>query len=168
MLTADRIRELLRYDPATGVFTWKVERRRGPNNSYVFAKPGEAPGSYNAKGYWQIGVDGRNYGAHRLAFLYMTGEWPKDQVDHRDGDKANNRWANLRDATPSQNMSNRSAHANNRLGVKGVYRKGNGYAAQIYVNRESIYLGTYPTLQEAVAIRNAAASDLHGEYARAS
>jgi len=113
-LTAERLREVLRYEPETGVFVWRV---RAARRIHVGAVAGNISPS---SGYRFIGVDCRLYGAHRLAWLYMTGEWPKHQVDHVNMDCADNRWANLRDATCSQNTANSCVRINNKSGFKGV------------------------------------------------
>lgn len=84
--TAERVRELFRYDPETGIFTRLVD---SPMHR---AKAGETSASINSQGYAQIRVDGKRYKAHRLAWLHMTGEWPTQQIDHIDGNRANNRW----------------------------------------------------------------------------
>ena len=114
MLTADRLRELLNYDPDTGVFTYRVTR--APR-----FRPGDMAGHVDVHGYRVIGLDLRIYKAHRLAGLYMTGEWPKHEVDHKNLDKADNRWVNLRPATHGQNRQNIGALKNNWTGCKGVY-----------------------------------------------
>lgn len=160
MLTADRLRELLQYDPATGHFRWRVQR----NSFGGKTKIGATAGQLN-QGRIQIGLDGKRYLAHRLAWLYMTGAWPTLQIDHRDCDPLNNRWANLREATQSQNNANRRPRG--KLGFKGVSRNGNhGYFARIRVNGEEIYLGNFRTAVEAARVYAFAARDLHGEFAR--
>jgi hypothetical protein len=99
MLTAERLRELLHYDPDTGVFTWlRVKGRR--------VRVGALSGKANGGGYFQIGVDGRIYYAHRLAWLYVHGEWPVASIDHVNCDRCDNRLANLRPATKAQNAAN--------------------------------------------------------------
>jgi len=99
-VTAERLRELLHYDPRTGLFTYRVSRGR-------FAA-GTAAG-HQEKGSNRINIilDGRLYRAHRLAWLYITGEWPKLEIDHKDTDQSNNRWNNLRDVTSTVNKQNR-------------------------------------------------------------
>lgn len=162
MLTAARLREVLHYDPETGVFRWRMDRDRAGN-----AKAGDIAGRIASTGYRQIRVDNRLYKAHRLAFLYMTGEWPEQHVDHRDGDRLNNAWSNLREATPSQNGANRGATKRNKLGVKGVYRNHDGkFKASICLDGEQVYLGTFDTPAEAASIYAVAAKDMHGEFAR--
>jgi hypothetical protein len=100
MLTAERLRELLHYDPATAC-TWiaKVGPRSG-------IRIGSIAGRLNSNGHLQISVDGRRYMGHPLAYLYMNGAWPKNLIDHINMDMADNRWCNLRDATHSQNLCN--------------------------------------------------------------
>ena len=91
MITQSELKELLNYDPATGVFTWLVSRGR--------VKASSVAGHVHSRGYIVIMVDGRRHLAHRLAFVYMTGTFPDDQVDHINEIKADNRWINLREAT---------------------------------------------------------------------
>jgi hypothetical protein len=102
MLTAERLRELLDYDPETGRFIWRKDH---PTAKHI--KAGSVAGTKNGRGYWVIGVAGAKYVAHRLAWLYVTGEWPAHLVDHENGDRLDNRFANLREATDSQNNFNR-------------------------------------------------------------
>lgn len=161
MLTLARLRELLAYDPETGVFTWRVNRGA--------KRAGDVAGNKNCVlGYVLIGIDYRTYLAHRLAWLYMTGEWPADEVDHWDLDGANNRWVNLREATKGENGANRPAPANNTSGYKGVYwhARAGRWMAQIMKNQRSLYLGLHDTREEAAAAYLAAASKEFGEFAR--
>lgn len=107
-ITADRLRELLIYEPLTGLWCWLVR----PSNR---CHKGWFPGTINIAGghghsqnpYRRFKIDGKNYYAHDLAYLYMTGEWPKDQVDHEDRDSLNNIWVNLRPATNGENQLNK-------------------------------------------------------------
>ena len=154
-----RLRELLTYDPETGVFRWNV--RPGPFSN---VKAGSMAGGLNSDGYIQISVDGTKHKAHRLAWLYMTGEWPEHQIDHRDRNRANNAWANLREATPAQNAQNRPAFKN-KIGRPGVARNHRGYMARISINGERVYLGTFSTASDAEKAYRAAARDLHREFA---
>src|SRR5262245_14670047 len=100
LLTAARLRKLLHYDPRTGVFTWLVDRRGR------FARKGAKAGTISGNGYCQICIDCRLYLSSRLVIFWMTGKWPKRFVDHINGNKADNRWCNLREASPSQNGGN--------------------------------------------------------------
>jgi hypothetical protein len=163
VLTQERLHELLEYDSDTGEFRW----RQRP--SYV-VKRGDVAGSLNkTTGYWLIHIDGRNYKAHQLAWLYMMGEWCRPMIDHRDCDRTNNRWDNLRRATFSDNAANRSRPRSNASGFKGVHRRrDNGkWRAQIWKDGRAIYLGQFATAQEAHAAYFAKARELFGEFARA-
>ena len=161
MITALRLRELLEYSPETGHFRWRFDRIFG---GVVNARAGDIAGA-NHQGYVRIRIAGRNYLAHRLAFLYMTGEWPGHLVDHRDRDTSNNRWSNLRQATTSQNAINSRTRADSVLGVKGVHRRPNGrYEAYISRNSRRTYLGVYDTIDEARTARQRAAAMLHGDF----
>lgn len=147
-LTAQRLRELLNYDPDTGVFTW-VGR---PSH---FIKPNSRAGTLNrSEGYWMVKVDTYSYGAHRLAWLYITGEWPPHEVDHINGERADNRWTNLRSATKSQNQQNtRKPRVHGTSGFLGVSRRRHNpplpWLAQIRINGQGYNLGQYATPEEA-------------------
>jgi len=116
-LTAERLRELLHYDPETGVFTRRVAI--GRHGRWGVGSPAGSISKHH--GYVEVGIEGRGYLAHRLAFLYMLGRWPEPEGEHRDLDKTNNRWSNLREATDWQNKGNRASRADNILGLKNVY-----------------------------------------------
>lgn len=107
-LTAERVRELLHYEPATGIFTRRI---RTSNRTKV----GAIVGADNGKGYLQISVDWRLYSAARLAWLYMTGEWPKEEIDHINRVRSDNRFSNLREATRSSNNCNRRRFVKRKL-----------------------------------------------------
>lgn len=153
MLTQTRLKELLTYDPVTGYFT------RNINIQGFYA--GERAGGITSKGYIAIGIDRKIYLAHRLAFLYMTGEWPKELVDHKDGIKINNEWANLREATNQENKRNVGARKNSKTGIKGVSKCKTGYLVMFC-------LGTYKTIEEAKAVYEKAALIYHGEFMHSS
>jgi hypothetical protein len=152
----------LTYDPETGVFTWRVTRKKCP--------AGKIAGSTRADGYTAILVDGKRYYAHRLAFIFMTGSMPEDEVDHIDGNPSNNRWANLRPATPQQNMWNKGRQRNSATGLKGVYRHSvtGDFCATIKVGPRRLHLGTFKTPEEANSAYEAAAREHFGEFARAA
>ncbi len=142
ILTQERIKELLHYDPDTGIFTRIVRTSN-------CVKPGSEPGYIDTCGYRTIGINGKFGKAHRLAFLYMTGKLPEADVDHINGDRADNRWSNLRDVSRSINVQNqRMAHSNNKSGLLGVHRHYGKWQAQIKINGKRIYLGTFPTPDE--------------------
>lgn len=143
-LTIARLKELLHYDEETGHFVWLKNHTRYK----VVGKVAE--GTVN--GYRSICIDGRRYYAHRLAWFYMTEEWPSDSIDHIDGDKLNNTWVNLRDVAHSVNMENqRSARSDNKTtGVLGAYMHKNGrFYSAISVAGKTKRLGYFDTVDEA-------------------
>jgi hypothetical protein len=162
MLTIKRLKELLHYDPVTGVFT-RLVPRPGPNGHV-----GAEAGCDNGQGYIRIYVDSVPYKARRLAWFYMTGEWV-DEVDHRNTVRSDNRWGNLREATRGQNRTNCSAYKNNTSGLKGVsfYRPNGKWKAQIQASGRKTFLGYHDTPEEAHSAYIAMANKLHGEFARA-
>ena len=157
-LTVDRLRQLLSYDPITGLFAWKVSRGR--------SKFGSRAGNRHCKGYWVIHIDGKNHLAHRLAFALSHGEWPEHEVDHENLQRDDNRLINLRSATPGQNKANTTG-GRGISGLKGVSLSRGRYRAQIQVNSRSHYLGTFETPELAHAAYKQAASQFFGCFARA-
>jgi hypothetical protein len=155
-LTQDLLKRLFEYDPETGFF-W---HRTVKDDSERTRRAGAIAGG----GYRYIKINHKSYLAQRLAFLYMIGRWPSRHVDHRDRDRDNNAWRNLREATRRQNSGNQAARVNNKLGVKGVHRVRNGYRA--VVARK--HLGTFATIEEASAAYEAGAKKYFGEFARSS
>ncbi len=162
-ITHERLLQVLHYDPLTGIWTALINRRR--------TRAGSHPAVLNTQGYIQLGVDGRIYLSHRLAWFYVHGVWI-DEVDHRDLDKTNNRLANLRDATRSQNSANKPAQSNNKSGLKGVSwfpgSVSNPWRAAIGYEKKQIHLGLFSTKEEAHAAYVAAAERLYGEFGRAA
>ena len=144
MITQEKLKEVLHYNPDTGIFTWLVQR--GSNT-----KLGMQAG-YIDNGYIKIGIDYKYYKAHRLAFLYMTGKFPEDQVDHIDTIRHHNWFSNLRKATNRQNQENqRKAHKDNKsTGILGVYpNRSGGFISQISINNKLKHLGSFRTIEEA-------------------
>jgi len=153
-LTAERLRELLDYDPETGVFRWKV--RRGPRRAGALA------GSPASQGAWEVCVDGDKHKAHRLAWLHYYGTWPPALLDHRNEIRVDNWISNLREGTVTQNQQNRSrACIDNRSGFMGVSSNGKGWRARIVVDGKARHLGTYSTPEEAHHVYLAAKRKLH-------
>lgn len=149
MITADELRRLLNYDPKTGVFTNRTFRG-------LRALEGAEAGNITSNGYIDVTIRKRKYKAHRLAWLYVYGEWPENNIDHINRIKTDNRISNLRDVTQAENGRNKSTHKNNTSGVTGVdYHKGQ-WRARIRVNRKSLHLGYYATMADAVASRKRA------------
>ncbi|MDI4633332.1 HNH endonuclease [Pelomonas sp. V22] len=155
-LTAERLRELLTYDPETGLFIRRVNR---PGK---WGKAGTVAGHINAHGYRVIWI-GANHMAHRLAWLYVHGAWPDGQLDHINQDKTDNRLENLRLVTHAENMQNRPHQRNNSTGLKGVLprTKYGGWPALICANNKQIWLGTFDSPEAAHAAYCAAAARLH-------
>lgn len=161
-LNAGRAREAFHYDSATGEFTRLI---RTANRTRV----GQVVNSKNNHGYIVLRIDGRQYVAHRVAWLYVTGEWPRYEIDHADMDRSNNRWSNLREATKSQNAAN-AHHRNPKSGLKGAYwrKEIRKYAAKIWEGDKLRHLGVFNTAEEAHAAYCAAAKAKYGEFARAA
>lgn len=159
-ITADRLRELIEYDPLTGQFRWAISRHG--------VRAGDLCGRLSVLGYREIGVEYRLYRANRLAWLYMTGEWPAGDVDHINRDKADNRWCNLRLATRSQNSANVAKAArrgeSDYLGV--TFDKSRGkWRAQIRIGGRKVNLGRYADPIEAARAYDEAACMEFGEFA---
>lgn len=133
----------INYSPETGDFTWQHDCN--------VVKAGSKAGHMNSWGYLRIHLNGRKYNAHRLAWLLVNGEWPKGQIDHIDGDKLNNRIANLRDVTPSLNqLANNKPRRNNTSGYVGVAKTRNGkFRAAIRVNGQTHHLGQFASPEAA-------------------
>lgn len=159
MLTQQRLKEVLDYDPEIGNFVWKLRLSQR-------IKVGQRAGTLNIKGYRHIRINGKYYYAHRLVFLYMNGEFPVDQVDHINLEKDDNRWVNLREATNGQNISNRRNRADNKSGFKGVCwdKRVKLWEARICKNGKQKFLGYFETPQEGHAAYCKAADKLHGEF----
>lgn len=144
-LTAERLRDLARYDQNTGLFTNLVGR---PGISV-----GAVMGCLTPHGYILIGIDYESHYAHRLAYLYMTGEWPPDEIDHRDLNRSNNAWSNIRPATRSQNKFNIRRLRNNSTGYCGVTwcKRKKKFQAQYKKNGKYTWIGYFDTAEEASA-----------------
>lgn len=148
MLTQERLKELFTYDPETGIFKRKVSvQGGGPAGTIAGHKP--------ANWYNRIVVDGTQYNAHRLAFLFMEGYFPEYQVDHIDGDKSNNTWKNLRHVTPSCNSQNQKKYSNNTSGFPGVsvQKKTGKWLSQAFKDKKVISLGLSDSALEAALVR---------------
>lgn len=155
------LRDILEYSPRTGTWTWRV-------GMGMRAKKGTVAGSKTDQGYLRIKIRGRPYLAHRLAWEYVTGTAPIEQIDHKNGDRADNRWANLRIATQSQNAANSSRQARTAT-PKGVQRRPNGkYAVRVGASGRLHYVGTFTCIDAAVAAYESAARKYHGDFARVS
>lgn len=160
-LTAKRLRKLLHYNPRTGQFLWLIDRPP--------IKKGRQAGTITFDGYRQIVIDDVCHRASRLAFLYMTGQWPKNMVDHRNTVRDDDRWRNLREATRAQNGANMRDRLS-KVSLKGVskHTKDGKFQAFIGVNCRRIYLGRFDRAEDAHAAYIVAAKRHFGNFARAS
>lgn len=157
-LTRARLREVLKYDPDTGWFTWLVR-------TSIRTAVGQRAGTRHKFGYRLIYVDSVRYREQHLAWFYMYGYWPKNQLDHINRVRDDNRWCNLRAATASQNRANSAVRSQSKLGVKGVQQMRSGrYRANVRDHGVYVCLGTYDTIEEAVAVHTARHRELHGKF----
>ena len=160
--TIERVREVLSYDPDTGVFIWRMDRGRT-------ARAGHKAGWVNQDGYIRIETLGAAMMAHRLAWFVTYGMWPKEELDHINCNRADNRLVNLREATRAENTRNARTPVRNTSGFKGVsfHKRMGKWQAQIQ-NGKVIFLGYYDSPEEAHQAYVMAASRFHGDFARAS
>ena len=156
-LTAERLRERVSYDPETGVFRWRARQ-------FGRMKAGDLAGYFRKDGYLRIKLDRHDYLGHCLAWLYMTGEWPVDEVDHKNRITSDNRWDNLRAATRKQQHRNKGTWA--RSGLKGAYQAKTGrWAARIKLGGKVRHLGYFDTAEAAHIAYVTQAEKTFGEFA---
>ena len=163
-LTAKQLRAVLRYEPETGMFIWRRRKQGDHFNSWA----GLRAGAKRDLGYIVIRIDYRLYRAHRLAWLYVFGKWPKGEIDHINGDPSDNRIANLRLASSSDQKINSRLRKDNTSGYKGVWfeKRRNHWVAEIMVDGKKRSIGSFPTAEAAKAERDNLARHLHGKFAR--
>jgi hypothetical protein len=150
MITQKELKELLMYNPNTGIFTWKTITSNR-------VKAGEIAGTMHRDGYSQIKINGKFYRAPRLAWLYVYGEWP-DKIDHINHIRNDNRINNLRSVSNLDNSRNQKMRKNNTSGITGVsrYKEKNKWEAYIWDSGKKIHLGHYTNKDEAIKIRKQA------------
>lgn len=165
--TPEVLRQLLRYEPETGKLFWK---ERGPeqavwNRAWAGKETFTAPSGH---GYRVGHINGRKYYAHRVAFACFHGKWPDEHVDHINGDRGDNRIANLRPASNSENMRNMRTPRSNKSGAKGVSWSSNRmkWEARIRTGNGSKFLGHFDTVSDAAEAYKRAARQYHGSFAR--
>ena len=159
-MTQDELKELLDYAPETGIFRWKIYKNQS-------AKIGDVAGTLCSNGYRHININRKRYLEHRLAWLYIHGEWPKKEIDHINGIKDDNRIENLREATRSENECNKTKRRDNTSGYKciGWNKAAQKWCARIQIYNKRKHLGLFDSKEEAYAVYCKAAKELHGEFA---
>ena len=143
MITVDHVRSILKYDPETGFFTWITHKRR-PDLI------GKRAGSPTNMGYWAIAIKNQKFLAHRLAWLYMTGSWPSQHIDHKDGNKQNNAFSNLREVSRFENLQNmRKPTKANKSGYLGVSAHQGKWRVQLMAQGKRFRISGIDTPEEA-------------------
>lgn len=161
ILTQERLKYLIEYDSVTGIFTWLHDSK---NRAYKY---GDIAGTLNSNGYLTIGIDGKMYPAHRLAYLYYWGYLPKKDIDHINGNRSDNRLCNIREATRAENLLNQPKHKCNSSGYKGVSwcKHHKKWSARGHNgNRKDIHLGYFDTAEEASVVYEKFSKEKHGAF----
>lgn len=158
-LSLDRLKEILDYNPLTGIFIWKISTSNR-------IKVGQIAGSLRQNGYYYIGINGKSYKSCRLAWVYVKGYWPKLQIDHCDKIKTNDKIDNLREASSLNQGANQYKRPNNISGYKGVtwHKNSKKWKAQIKRNRINKHLGLFVTKEEAYEAYCFAAKAFDGDF----
>lgn len=175
----EELRQLLDYDPNTGRLTWRErdvtwfrDDAKWPADltcrKWNARYAGKEAFTAVSTGYRVGRLNGRNLLAHRVIWAMETGDWPEDEIDHRDHARGNNRWENLREATDAQNSANKPSHPKNTSGFKGVSWNKNArkWSAELSFGRTKHYLGLFSTADLAAEAYNRAAERIHGEFAQ--
>lgn len=159
VLCADDLRTMFDYDAQSGILTWKSGLRKG-----------QRAGGMNVHGYQQVCIRERDFLVHRVVWCLVYGQWPILGIDHRNGERSDNRISNLREATTKQNLANTPAHATNHCGLKGVHKQNRTgrWRAQIRVDGKHHHLGYFDTPEQAHAAYMRAAREIYGEFVRPS
>ena len=158
IITQEYLKKILHYDPDTGDWVWLI--------SVPGRKKGEPAGGRRPDGYGRISINNKRYLMHRLSFLYMTGEFPEEEVDHRDGNPFNDKWDNLRAVSHSENMRNSCVRKRNKLGVKGVKKHVSGGYIGYICKDKIIYEKWFKELEHAKNWREEKEIELFGEFRR--
>lgn len=161
MIDSATLRSLVKYRPETGEFVRLVGSGKGAKLGAITLGTLDS-----SNGYRRLCVGGRRYYAHRLAWLYVTGSWPEKQIDHRNLDRGDNRFSNLRPATNAQNNQREKARADSETKVLGVswHKRAGKYVSQIGHEGQTRYLGLFETIEEATAVRRTAEVSLHSHH----
>lgn len=147
-ITQENLKNIIKYDRDTGVFIWK-----SAVSNHISV--GDIAGTVDKNGYIVLMIKGKNYLAHRLAFLYVAGYWPENEIDHINKIRDDNRWCNLREVSRSCNMRNSSIRKDNVSGVTGVSfdKKRKKWRVRITNNKKEIFIGYFKNLHDAVRAR---------------
>lgn len=164
--TQEFLKTILDYDKETGLFVWKFDPKKMKSRNTRHT--GKRAGCRDPRGYIRINIGGKYLLGHRLAWIIMTGEIGGNDIDHKDLNKSNNAWSNLRKATRSQNFMNKAISNKNTSGFKGVslFKRDNLWHAQIQIRGQNRHLGYYKTPEEAHVAYCEKAKELFGEFAR--
>ena len=169
--SADLLREFFDYDPLTGLLTWRkrdlshfVSQRLCNTWNRTFA--GKPAGWTNANGYLATKILTVSYLIQRIVWKIVTGDEPPEQIDHIDGNRTNNRFENLRGANALESARNRTVHKNNKLGLKGVTKRGNTYISRMYNQGKDAYIGTFKTAEEASEAYERKSKEIYGKFYR--
>jgi len=158
MLTAERARELLSYDPETGWLTWRITKsNRNKAGNRAGNKSNTRPGYFSR----EVCIDGMRCREHRVIWLIATGVWPENEIDHVNHDATDNRWVNLREATREENAKNQTISSRSTTGVCGVswYQAKSKFQAYININRKRVHLGNFKNLDDAILARKNAEAE---------
>jgi len=157
-LSQGYLQEVMDYNPVSGIMTWKV-------NMSPCARVGDEVGCVDKTGYIRTKLNGYMYSVHRLVWLFVTGSWPENQIDHINGIRDANWWGNLRDVTNGQNKMNSKVGRNNSMGLKGVAKSRDRFKSSITHDGAKYSLGTYTTPEEAHNAYCNKADELFGQFA---
>ena len=163
---AEEVKKRLSYDPYSGVIVWKWcdEMPRWWNMKHA----GYGAGRVDSHGYITIEMGGETYKAHRIAWVIKTGSWPSKEIDHKNGNRSDNRWENLREANRLENSINRAIlSSNNKSGITGVHWENDRkkWRAQIQYSGKKINLGRFADREDAIKARREAEEKYFGEFA---
>lgn len=153
MIPQQRVRDALGYDKRTGLFHWRITSFK--------TRRGQRAGTLDPQGYIRITLDGHCYMAHRLAWFWVNGVWPPAQIDHQNGERADNSWKNLRLASHGENAQNRKTGANNTSGFIGVSRRRDKWEANIRLGGKRVYIGLFGSKEDAAEAYKNAKRALH-------
>lgn len=165
MITHERLLELLAYDPETGEFRWKIQKAHRNKIGELAGYINILPSGYQ---YRSMMIEYRNYRASRLAWFYMTGEWPDKTIDHIDTNSLNDKWNNLREANDIEQCRNKGVRKNSRTGVKNVtwHKQTQKWNVYFTFNGKKKSYGLYEDLELANLVACEIRDSLHGKFAR--